>query len=73
MSFYFTGARHREIQLFACLTRELVLRYLKNKHCQFENAAMLGVIQIMNGQSVFLESTHGVNKHLAKKPTAVWC
>lgn len=60
-------------ELFACPTGELVLRYLKNKHCQFENAAMLGVIHIMNGQSMFLESICRANKYLAKNPTALWC
>lgn len=42
VSFYFTGARHSEIELFACLTQELVLRYLKNKHRHIENAAIRG-------------------------------
>lgn len=66
MSFYFTGAGHRDTGTVCMSDSRAGVEYLKNKHCQFENAAMLGVIQIISGQSVFLESTCRVNKYLAK-------
>lgn len=73
MSFYFTGSRHREIGTVCMSDLRAGVEILEKQTLSIENAAMLGVIQIMNGQSVFLESTYRINKHLAEKPTAVWC
>lgn len=73
VSFYFTGARHRDIGTVCMSDSRAGVEILEKQILSIWECYHVTCIQIMNCQSVFLESTCRVNKYLAKKPTAVWC